>query len=273
MGSNLSHDDKPLLERLELARRIAAEAGDITLRHFRDPNLAVDRKADESPVTAADRESEQYMRDEIAKHYPQDGIVGEEYGEQEGESDYCWILDPIDGTKSFVSGVPLYGCLVGISKNGEAVAGVIQMPALDECVYAAVGQGAWIQRAGGEPERARVSTCEKLSESLFCTTAVATFNERTDGEGRAAYCRLEEAAQLSRSWGDCYGYLLVATGRAEIMVDPIISVWDACAVKPIVEEAGGIFTDWRGQATIHSQEGVATSGKFHAEVLDVLAGK
>ena len=272
-GSKLSNENDPLLARLDLARQIAAEAGRITLKYFRDPQLAVERKADASPVTVADRESEQFMRDEIAKYFPRDGIVGEEFGEQEGDSEYCWILDPIDGTKSFVSGVPLYGCLVGLAKDGDAVAGVIQMPALNECVYAATGQGAWLQTGGGDPEPARVSSRGQLSESLFCTTAVRTFADRTDGQGMAAYGRLQAAANLTRTWGDCYGYLLVATGRAEIMVDPVISVWDACAVKPIVEEAGGTFTDWHGKATIHSQEGVATNGLFHPEVLSVLAGK
>ncbi len=270
----VSHESDPLLARLELARQIAADAGRITLKYFRDPQLAVDRKADASPVTVADRESEQFMRAEIAKHFPDDGIVGEEFGQQEGSSEYRWVLDPIDGTKSFISGVPLYGCLVGLSRGGdEAVAGVIEIPALGECVFAAVGHGAWTQLDGQEPEPARVSARNQLSEGLFCTSEVPTFAERSDGDGAAAYDRLQAAAGLTRTWGDCYGYLLLATGRADVMVDPILNIWDACAVKPVVEEAGGKFTDWKGNSTILGQEGVATNGPLHDEVLAHLAGK
>lgn len=272
-SNKMPNESDPLIARLRLARTMAAAAGQITLQYFRDPNLTVDRKADTSPVTVADREAENFMRAEIAANFPSDGIVGEEFGEQEGESPFRWILDPIDGTKSFVSGVPLYGCLVGIAREGEALAGVIQMPALNECVYAAVGHGAWQQQGEQEPERARVSSGERIDEGLFCTSEVETFGIRPDGGGRQAYQRLEAAAGLTRTWGDCYGYLLVATGRAEIMVDPIVNIWDACAVKPIVEEAGGTFTDWQGNPTIHNEEGVATNGPIHDQVLAILAGK
>ncbi len=141
---------------------------------------------------------------------------------------------------------------------------MIYIPALDECVYAATSQGAWYVRGGGQPERARVSEQSRLAESLFCTSDDVHWR----GCGRqAALERLHAGARLSRTWGDCYGYLLVATGRAELMVDPVMSVWDAAALQPILEEAGGTFTDWRGQPTIHSGEGIATNGKILAEVL------
>ncbi|REJ65095.1 MAG: histidinol-phosphatase [Planctomycetota bacterium] len=269
----MSDNQTELTARLELAREIAARAGELTLRYFQDPQLAVERKSDASPVTVADREAEQLMRAEIAAHFSSDGIIGEEFGEQPGDSSYTWVLDPIDGTKSFIHGVPLYGTLVGLTRSDEAVAGVIQMAALDESVFAATGQGAWHQRGNEPPARAQVSTQAKLAESLFCTSADTAFAERADPDGPAAYRRLAEAAGLARTWGDCYGYFLVATGRADVMVDPVFNIWDACAAKPVIEEAGGKFTDWKGEATIHHGEGVATNGRVHDQVLAVLAGR
>ena len=146
-----------LSERLELARSAAREAGKLTLEFFQRADLAVERKADQSPVTAADREAEQLMRERIAAAFPDDAILGEEFPDRRGTSGYRWILDPIDGTKSFIHGVPLYGTLIGLEHGLQSVLGVIQIPALDECVYAAAGQGAWHVRGGAAPAPARVS--------------------------------------------------------------------------------------------------------------------
>jgi len=179
-----------------------------------------------------------FLRQRIADSFPRDGILGEEFGEQSGSSGLRWILDPIDGTKSFISGVPLYGTLVGIERDGQGVAGVIHIPALGETAFAASGQAAWYQKGSAAPAPAQVSRRAKLADALFCTSDSGTFAER----GRFdAFTRLASAARLSRTWGDCYGYLLVATGRAELMVDPRMSVWDAAAVQPILEAAGGKF--------------------------------
>jgi fructose-1,6-bisphosphatase/inositol monophosphatase family enzyme len=157
--------------------------------------------------------------------------------------------------------------MVAAEHDGRSVLGVILIPALDECVYAAEGQGAFYTCQGSSPRPARVSSRARLSEGLFLTSEVANF--RTAQE-RAVYDRLESVARLSRSWGDCYGYLMVATGRAELMVDPIMNVWDAAAVQPILEQSGGTFTDWQGRRTIYSGQGVATNGLILDEVLAIL---
>jgi histidinol phosphatase-like enzyme (inositol monophosphatase family) len=258
-----------LKPRYELAKRIAWTAGQSTLRYFQQPGLAVETKKDASPVTIADREAEQLLRAEIAKAFPQDAILGEEFGEQPGASGYRWILDPIDGTKSFISGVPLYGTLLGVEHEGRSVLGVIYIPALSEGIYACEGEGAWYVRGQEPPVRAKVSNKKTLAESLFCTSEVASFGKSSR---QTQYVALQNACRVARTWGDCYGYLLVATGRAELMVDPIMSVWDAAALQPILTEAGGTFTDWQGTPTIHSGEGIATNGQILEETLRITRG-
>ena len=255
-----------LSERLALALSAAREAGRLTLEYFGRADLAVERKADESPVTVADRRAEQLLRERIIGKFPDDAIMGEELPDRHGRSGYRWILDPIDGTKSFIHGVPLYGVLVGLEHGLQSVLGVIQIPALDECVYAAAGQGAWHVRGSGAPAPARVSQTPRLADSLFCTSEMASFLRRGAPE---VYDSLQAAARLTRTWGDCYGYLLVATGRAEVMVDPIMNVWDAAAIQPILLEAGGTFSDWQGKPSIHSGEGIATNGRVLGEVLKI----
>lgn len=255
-----------LSERLALAREAAHEAGAITLEYFRQDNYSVELKRDRSPVTIADRRAEEHLRQRIAAVFPDDGILGEEHGEQPGRSGYRWIVDPIDGTKSFISGVPLYGTLIGVEFEGRSVVGVIRAPALDEMVWAAVGQGAWSQRGPSPPAPARVSSVARLAEGLFCTSEVKNFGKT----GRpAAYEQLDAACRLARTWGDCYGYLLVATGRAEVMIDPQMNVWDCAALQPIIEEAGGTFTDWQGNRTIYAGESIATNGRVLDEVLAI----
>jgi histidinol phosphatase-like enzyme (inositol monophosphatase family) len=256
----------PLLDRLQLAREAGYEAGRITLEYFCRDNFSVEWKQDASPVTVADRSAEQHLRKRIAAAFPADGILGEEFGEQPGTSGYRWILDPIDGTKSFVSGVPLYGTLVGVEHGGRSVIGLILIPALDECVYAARGHGAWHVVGQAEPKPARVSAKSRLAEGLFLTSEIKTYLEVGR---RETFDRLQAACWLSRTWGDCYGYLLVATGRAELMVDPKMHLWDNAALQPILEEAGGTFTDWQGNPTIYAPEAVATNGRVLDEALEI----
>jgi len=258
-----------IADRLGLAREAAREAGEITLRHFRRDDLEIERKRDDSPVTVADRRAEEHLRRRIAEAFPDDAILGEELPDREGTSGFRWILDPIDGTKSFIHGVPLYGTLVGVEHQGESVVGVNRIPALDECVYAGRGQGAWYVSGDQAPVPARVSPCPRLAEGLFLTSEVVSFDHCGR---RAVYDRLQAVARLTRTWGDCYGYLMLATGRAELMVDPVMEVWDAAALLPILEEAGGTFTDWQGRPTIHSREGVATNGRILDEVLAITRG-
>ncbi|MEK6248708.1 MAG: histidinol-phosphatase [Planctomycetales bacterium] len=252
--------------RLDLARQIAHEAGQLTLKYFRKSDLVVEQKNDNTPVTIADREAEQLLRSRIESEFSDDGIIGEEFDERPGSSPFRWMLDPIDGTKSFVAGVPLFGTLVGITKGDEAVIGVIEIAALGESVHAAKGHGAWYCSTGRPPVRARVSDVSDLSEALFCTTQVDTFDST---DRRTIYEQLQQGTRLTRTWGDCYGYILVATGRAELMVDPQLGIWDTVALQPVIEEAGGIFTDFLGNATVFSGEAIASNGQIHQSVLDI----
>jgi histidinol-phosphatase len=250
------------LEQLrEFAVAIASGAGDITLKYFRKrPETST--KTDGSYVTIADREAETYLRRQIAERFPDDGIVGEEEGESPGRSGRRWIVDPIDGTFAFVHGVPFYGVLIGLEIDGEASVGVINIPALGEIVSAAKGSGCFLN---GEP--ARVSTTARLEDALLLATDF-TACERY-GFGRAGEL-LQRRAKTSRTWGDCYGYVLVATGRADVMFDPVMNLWDCAALLPIVEEAGGTFTDWRGARRIDGGNSIATNGLLFDEVMNLV---
>jgi histidinol-phosphatase len=244
---------------LAVAVNAAMAGGRRTLAHF-NAGVAVEWKADGTPVTAADRESELEMRRIIGRAFPDHSILGEEDGETPGAAPYRWIIDPLDGTKSFVRGVPLYGTLVGVEAHDEPLVGVIHLPALGETIAAARGEGCtWNGR------RCRVSRVARLDDALLAVT-----DERSARTRSAAYDRLAAATQVQRTWGDCYAYALVATGRAEIALDPVMNVWDCAALLPVIEEAGGRFTDWRGRRTIRGGEAVATNGVLHDAVLGML---
>ena len=253
------------------AVRLAAPT---TLRWFNAADLAVVEKDDRSPVTEADRAAEAQLRNHLLAAFPQDAFLGEETGVSAGTSGFEWVVDPIDGTKSFIRGVPLYAMLVGCRHEGRGVLGVIAIPALDELVYAGAGGGAWHVVGGAEPVKTRVSRRNRLAESLLCTSDFTSFRRRSDGgtRGQEARRRVEEACLLNRTWGDGYGYLLVATGRADVMIDPIMNAWDAAAVETVVTEAGGRFSDWDGRPRIDSGDGVATNGLVHEELLQLIAG-
>jgi len=260
-----------LTARLDLAVAAAQRAGEATLRWFQHPDLRVDTKGDGSPVTRADREAEEVLRGEIEAAFPDDAILGEEFGSVDGTSGFRWILDPIDGTQSFAHGVPLYCTLVGIEHAGEAVAGVIHMPALGETVHAVRGGGAhWRPGPGQALRSARVTATARLDLGLFCTTGVSIFDEIDAAE---TYTRLRRAARVTRGWSDGYGHLLVATGRIDVMVDPVMSIWDCAALLPVIEEAGGRFTDLTGRRTHDGGSAVATNGALHDEVLAVIRGE
>lgn len=254
-----------IADRYELARAIGLAAGQLTLKYFRH-EIQINRKEDDSPVTVADREAETYLREQITASFPHDGIVGEEFPDRSGTSGYRWILDPIDGTKSFISGVPLYGTMVAVQHQMRSVIGVIAVPGLGECVHAAAGHGAWYEAGGKEAIRTHVSPCPRLAEGLLVTSQIDSFPERDAWD---VYQKLEQSAWITRTWGDCYGYLLVATGRAVVMIDPVMEIWDAAAAQPIMEEAGGTFTDWQGRATVSAGEGIGTNGLVLDEVLQV----
>ncbi|HSL53442.1 MAG TPA: histidinol-phosphatase [Pyrinomonadaceae bacterium] len=250
-----------LNELLEFAVDLARGAGEITLKYFRkQPETS--KKSDGSYVTIADREAESYLRKRIAERFPDDGILGEEEGELHGASGRRWILDPIDGTFAFVHGVPLYGVLIAVEIENEMSVGVVNIPALDEIVSAAKGVGCFLN---GEP--ARVSQTAELEDALLLSTS---FSECARfGFGRAAEL-LQARAKVSRTWGDCYGYVLVATGRADIMLDPVMNLWDCAPLLPIMEEAGGTFTDWRGVRTVDGGNSIATNGLLFDEVMSLI---
>jgi histidinol-phosphatase len=243
---------------LDFAVALARHAGEITNRYFKGSFVA-ERKADNSFVTAADREAEKYLRAQIEKAFPEDAILGEEEGEKPGRSNRRWILDPIDGTYSFVHGVPLYGVLIGLEIDSEAMLGVVNLPALNEVIFAARGLGCFWNDAP-----ARVSATESLSDALLLATDFSSCERY--GFGRAAES-LQRQVNACRTWGDVYGHVLVATGRADIMLDPIMNVWDCAPLLPIVEEAGGTFTDWRGQRTIRGGNAISTNGILFEPVM------
>jgi histidinol-phosphatase len=253
--------DAGLQELLDFSVNAARAAGEITLKYFRR-TFETRLKGKDNFVTQADVEAEEFLRREIAKRFPRDAIVGEEGGESAGTSGRRWIIDPIDGTYSFVHGVPFYGVLLGCEVEGEPSVGVINIPALGESVYAAKGLGCFWN---GEP--ARVSRTERLEDALLLSTDFGSCARY--GFGPAAE-ELQRRAAQRRTWGDCYGYVLVATGRADVMLDPAMNVWDCAALLPVLEEAGGTFTDWQGRRTIHSGNAVATNGVLFEEVMRVI---
>lgn len=254
--------------RLETAIELARLAGESTLVHFcRD--VAVERKGDNSPVTVADKQAEKLIRSRLQELYPDDAILGEEFGQQAGSSQYQWIIDPIDGTKSFISGVPLYSTLLAVVCEGTVVIGIIFIPALNEMVYASKGQGAWHVTCGSQPQRCRVSA-RQLDSGTFLASQFDLFSRVGAEEG---FRRLENAAYITRTWGDGYGYLLVATGRAELMVDPVANPWDLAAAQIVINEAGGRFTDWQGNETPFAGCGIGSNGLVHVGALEQLRRK
>jgi histidinol-phosphatase len=252
-------------EELDGAMEAAWAAGRVTLRWFQ-AGVAAERKADGSPVTVADREAESVMRDVLRRRFPGDGILGEEAGEEAGAepgergtdgSGRRWILDPIDGTRSFVRGVPLYGVMVALEADGEPVVGVLHFPALGETVAAARGLGC---RFNGRV--CRVSETDRIEDA----TVVTSGDSPSDDPRARALLGLGDRADTFRTWGDCYGYALVATGRADAMLDPVLNIWDAAAVRPVIEEAGGVFTDWDGTPSHDAGHAIGTNARLAAAV-------
>ena len=256
--------ERDLRTLLSVAQDAAYIGGRRTLAYFGTGTAAAELKPDQTPVTLADREAERLIRDVIGRTFPDHAILGEEDGETAGtapgKAPVRWIVDPIDGTRTFVRGVPFYGTLIGVEVGGEPVVGVVYLPALDEMVAAARGLGC--TRNG---RTCRVSVEGRLDQALAVVT-----EERTARARSGAWDRLVAATAMQRTWADCYGYVLIATGRAEVALDPIMNIWDCAALLPIVEEAGGRFTDWSGRRTIDGGEAVATNGFLHGDVLDLL---
>jgi histidinol-phosphatase len=256
---------QPLQEFLDFATETAYLAGKLTLGYFQT-GLRPDFKEDDSPVTVADRKAEELIRSRIEQQYPHHAIVGEEYGAQETEgATHRWFIDPIDGTKAFFRGIPLYAVLLGLEIEGEVQAGVAYYPALDEMLAAASGAGCW-----WNGRRTRVSDITSLNRAFVASSDVGSFAQF----GRAdEWERIKRSTYVRVGCGDAYGYLLVATGRAEIMLDPIMNVWDCGPFPPILQEAGGYFGDWQGNITIYGNEAMATTQQLLPDVLALIRGE
>ncbi len=249
---------------LEFAMETAWQAGRLTLGYFQT-DLQPDLKADDTPVTVADRKAEELIRGRIEKRFPHHAIVGEEYGVAEADgASHRWFIDPIDGTRSFVRGVPMYAVLIGLEIENQPQIGVAYYPAMGEMLAAVDGQGCWWN---GRP--ARVSSIPRLQEGLVVHSDAGSFA----AYGReAAWERIKAAAGYRAGWSDAYGYLLVATGRAELMLDPVMNVWDCAPFPVILKEAGGYFGDWQGNPTIYGGEALSTTAALLPQVLHLIHG-
>lgn len=250
---------------LDFAVETAYLAGKMTLGYFQT-GIHADIKADGSPVTSADRQAEALIRKRIEATYPGHAIIGEEYGSSGSDgASHRWIIDPIDGTKSFVHGVPLYAVLIGMEVEGNAEVGAVYFPALDEMLSAASGEGCW-----WNGRRARVSQTALLKDSTVCYTEASVFWRE---EREPAFQQLLRRTRLFTGWNDAFGYLLVATGRADAMVDPAMNPWDAAPYPAILREAGGVYCDWNGRQTIYGRDGLAANSALLPELLELLQGK
>ena len=247
-------------ELVALAHSLADAARPIAARYFRTP-IKVDDKSDASPVTIADREAETAMRDLLTKHVPQHGVFGEEHGAVRTDAEYVWVLDPIDGTKAFITGVPLWGTLIALLHNGQPVLGAIHQPVLRQLM---IGDGKVTTLNGAA---VRVRPCATIEAATFLTSDPLNPAHYQNG---TAYAALTARARLVRTWGDCYGYLLLASGRADVMCDPIMNPWDIAALVPIVRGAGGVITDWQGGDPISGRSIVAAVPGLHAQVITAL---
>jgi len=248
--------------RLEVAIAAAQAGGALALRYFRT-RLTVDYKGDHSPVTRADRECEQRIVEVLRRSFPDYGVIGEEFGADEGSGGSArWIIDPIDGTKNFIRGIPYFATLIGLEEDGEVTMGVIYAPAVDDLIYAHKGSGAF-DRNG----RLQVSSVRSMRESMLVFGGLDIFRQvgRWD-----AFERLVRASGRQRGFGDYFGHTFVARGQAEAMVEVDLKPWDLAAIKIVIEEAGGRFTDFKGNATIYGGDAVASNGLVHDEILRLL---
>lgn len=256
--------DLKLSELRKSASEFAKTGGDLTLNYFKK-EYRLEFKNDNSPVTNADREAESVIRKLIKERYPNHGIIGEEFGSENEDSDVVWVLDPIDGTQSFIHGIPFYTTLIGILVDGKPEVGVIYAPALNELVSAATGEGCTLNG-----DVCRVRQCDSLDKATFLTTEVSTFEEYNHFE---AFTELLGKIRLHRTWGDAYGHLMVATGRADIMIDPILNIWDAAALLPIITEAGGSYSDLNGQPNIETGNALSTNTVLKDHILPLFQTK
>jgi histidinol-phosphatase len=251
-------NEKTLIKLRKAAESIARNGGVSTLNYFKK-SFELEFKSDKSPVTNADREAEMIIRDAIQSKFPEHGIIGEEYGSDGMNHDVVWVIDPIDGTQSFIHGIPIYTTLIGILIEGVPKVGIIYAPALDEMVSAASGSGAFFNG-----NSCKVRNCNEIGKATFLSTDVKNVGKYNFEK---PFKELLAATGIHRTWGDAYGHMMVATGRADVMFDPILNVWDAAALMPVVTEAGGTFTDVKGIKTIESGNALSCSNGIHEAVI------
>lgn len=244
----------------KFVKLLADESKKIIKEYYRK-EIIIETKDDLSPVTIADKKSEEIMRQLIMREFPDHGIIGEEFGDYNPDAEYKWILDPIDGTKSFICGTPLFGTLIALLKNDEPILGAINLPVLDEFL---IGDNESAELNGN---KVNVRKCEDVSAAVLLITDYNNFEKYRSLTGLNNLIR---RVKLFRSWGDCYGYYLVATGYADIMIDPIMSQWDLTALIPIINGAGGTITDYYGNNPLKGNSIVATGGTIHNEVIKIL---
>lgn len=246
-----------LRDDLEFALSLADDSRAIIRSHFGSA-MKVEWKGDNTPVTRADRAVEEALRARMAATTPGYGVIGEEFGREPGSTGREWVVDPIDGTKAFIHGVPLFGTLIALLEEGRPVLGIIDLPALGERLWATTGGGCF---RNGTP--CRVSGVGKVEEALLLDGSATTMERLGHGEAWAA---LRRRARLHRGWGDCYGHFLVATGSAEVMADPVVEIWDIAPMAVILPEAGGRFTSFGGADSILERSGLSTNGLLHDEI-------
>ncbi len=247
--------------RYQAAVEATHQAGRFALGFF-DQAVTVEYKQDQTPVTLADRGAEEMLRNSLLARFPSDGFLGEEWGERPGTSGFRWIIDPIDGTRSFIRGVPIWATLVGLEYRGEPVAGVVYLPALGQTYRALRGDGAF-----RDERPIRVSNVATLGEAHLFYSSIAWFQK---AGAEKPFLELVQKTQRQRGFGDFFGFVLVAQGSGELMVEHGVHPWDLGALRPILEEAGGRLTDWQGHATIHRPDVLASNGLLHDEVLRIL---
>lgn len=251
---------------LELALHLADVADAITTNRFRARDLTADRKPDRTPVTDADLAVEDAIRTVLADRVPADVVAGEERGGTAGDG-RTWMLDPIDGTKNFLRGVPAWASLIALIENGSPVVGVISAPALGRRWWASTGAGAWSTTGGGAPERISVSGVHDIADAYVSTTHLGTWVEY---HSREAYLRLVDACWENRAFGDFWQHCLVAEGAIDLAAEPIVNPWDVAAAQVLVEEAGGTFTDLSGQARYDGGSALSSNALLHDAALDLL---
>jgi len=253
-----------LQTRLAFAATNTMPCAKLALQWFGKDTFTPDHKADGSPVTVADKAIETEIRKRISAAFPDDAILGEEFPDKDGTNDYQWVIDPIDGTISFVQGIPLFGTMLALLKNGTPVLGAIAMPCLDELVYAATDLGCHHQTNDNPPVPAKISKINQLSDALVNTTALTYF---TTPKLRTLYNQIDAAAKHTRGFPDCYGIVLLATGRVDAVIEPSVALWDIASVPPIIHEAGGVSTDLAGNNTVHTNSILAATPGVHDELI------